>query len=161
MDYKEQIHEQVDLLKQHLIWTKVYTSIDGTMGVYGDYRRTDEFGTNLRFDWEMSTESLNGAWKHPRLSQMNVGDYQSAVAELMMAWVEPDLVELVEDSDWNHEDHLLRHMNGIKKRGVEPVSVTINSCATLYEYKRGKDTREYTLYLNLSVKWPESATTTS
>lgn len=158
MNHINQISEEVAKLRDHLSDnSRVYTNFKGDRGFYEDYQNTEgvPFGKMFRLDFEISAESASLGDEHPVFREFKAFDGQSAIAKMLLMQVETDLQDVVENGDMeNYSDPLLKVMDGIVKHGgAEPTRVVIREARCFWEYNEKKDTREYTLYLNVYTEW--------
>lgn len=98
--------------------------------------------TRLRLDWELTN-----------IDDTSVHD-NATIARLITEALKGDLIDLIENGDMNQtNDVLLKAMNGSKKLGKTPVSVSIEELICYREHKEKKKSYEYTLFLLLRVDW--------
>lgn len=65
-----------------------------------------------------------------------------------------DLADLIEDGDTNlTSDPWMKGYDGANKRGQRPVSIEVHQGTFYKEFKKVKDSWEYTLYVLLVVQW--------
>ena len=96
------------------------------------------YGTRLRLDWEVVNSEL---------------DKVKAV-DVMPMFAKNDLLYLIEYGDVQiTDDFLLSALDGSRKRGKEPSRIVIREANLIADPKPGKDTVEYTMFLNLYVDW--------
>jgi hypothetical protein len=134
----------IDRLNSEEGWTskdKNYLGPDDHGWVNGSNGDPNVAFTMLRMDMELADKTLS------------VGE----TADLLVDLVKLDLEDLIEDGDIaNTSDALLKSFDGSKKRGLAPVEVDIFSAGLYWEHVKSKEITEYTLYMNLYVRWDDT-----
>lgn len=107
-----------------------------------DYRSgSGKRTTNIRLDWELAGDS-----------SLEKNDIFAIMSEVIVN----DLEDLVVNGDVNlHTDPLLMSFDGEQKRGKKVEEVEISHAHLQKEYKKGKESTEYTVWMTLYVRWPE------
>jgi hypothetical protein len=111
--------------------SKDYIVVDGT----------NEHGTMMRLDWELSSESAAlGA--------------NEVITDLMLEQISVDFCDILENGDRDKtDDPFLGWIDGTKKHGKELAAVTLGDITLCREYHKVKDTHEFTIFMRLGAIW--------
>jgi hypothetical protein len=102
-------------------------------------------GIRMRLDYEIATERFDS----PENAEMT-----KHVGRLMTSQMVNDFADLIENGDKDSTDPLMKAMNGVVKRGQEPLQIIIDDCAAFRYYSKHKKSYEYILFTTIYVEWP-------
>jgi hypothetical protein len=95
----------------------------------------------LRFDYELDAYGEVPAWD------------KDSISRLMVAAIEGDLLDVIENGDRDGNDPLWKVFDGRKKTGKNPTDVRVDEMVVYREYKPKKGAYEYTMFMLLTVEW--------
>lgn len=104
----------------------------------------EEGSVNIRFDWELTPDQLEGNWPHLTEvpDEVQVG--------LIIPTLAYDLADICVNGDMDHHnDPMLKVMDGEHKLGERFKDFYISPALYYTEYKNGKDAVEWTIYMTI------------